>query len=57
MLVTKNNSHRYKEHIIPFIAFAFGEGVTIVYLIESIKLYVSDIEESYKDIIIVHLGN
>ena len=40
-----------------FIAFAFGEGVTIVDWIENTKQYVSDIEELYKDTIIGCLGN
>ena len=53
----KNKPKGYKEHIIFFIVFAFGEGVTIIDGIESMKLYVSDIEESYKYTIIGHLGN
>ena len=30
MLVPNKNSQGYKEHVISFIAFAFGEGVTII---------------------------
>ena len=40
-----------------FIAFALGEGFTIINLQKNMKLYVSDIEESYKDTIIGNLGN
>ena len=57
MLVPKNNPQGYKENTILFIAFAFGEGVTIIDWIASMKLYVYDIEESYKDTIIGHMEN
>ena len=57
MLVTNNNTPGYKEHVIYFIAFAFGKGVTIIDLIANIKLYVSDNEESYNDTIIGNMGN
>ena len=40
-----------------FIVFAFVEGVTIIDWLENMNMYVSDIEESYKDTIIGHLGN
>ena len=30
MLVTNNNTQGYKEHVISFISFAFGESVTII---------------------------
>ena len=40
-----------------FIVFSFVEGVTIIDWLENMNLYVSDIEESYKDKIIGHLGN
>ena len=40
-----------------FIEFEFGEGVTIIDWIASMKLYVYDIEESYKDTIIGHMEN
>ena len=38
MLVTKNNPQGYKEHVILFIAFAFGEGVTIIYWLAKMNL-------------------
>ena len=38
-----------------FIAFLFEESVTIIGWMTNLKLYVSDIEESYKDRIIGHL--
>ena len=41
----------------PLVSLAFVEGFTINYYLENMKLYVSDIEESYKDTIIGHLGN
>ena len=40
-----------------FIYFSFEEDVTIIYWIKHMKLYVSDIEDSYKDTSIGHLGN
>ena len=57
MLVPNKNPQGYKEHVISFIAFAFGEGVTIIYWITNMKLYVSDILESYKYTIIGNLVN
>ena len=57
MLVANNNPQGYKEHEISFIVFAFVEDVTIIDWIEIMKLYVANIEESYKDTLIVHLGN
>ena len=57
MLVPNKNLKGYKEHVILFIAFDFGEGVTIIDWPASVKRYVSNIEESYKDTIIGHLGN
>ena len=57
MLVTNKNPQGYKEHVILFIEFAFGEGVTIIYWIANMKLYVSYIEESYKYTIIDHMEN
>ena len=45
MLVPNNKLQRYKEHVISFIVFAFGEGVTIIDWLENMKLYVSNIEE------------
>ena len=55
MLVSNKNLPVYKEHYIYFIDFAFGEGVTIIYSLENMKIYVSDIVESYKDTIIGYL--
>ena len=57
MIVPNNNSQGYKEHVILFIFFAFGEVVIIIDWIASMELYVSDILESYKDTIIGHIGN
>ena len=57
MLVPNNKPQGYKTNIVLFITFAFGEGVTIINWIANMKLYVSDIEESYKYTIIGHLGN
>ena len=57
MLVTNKKTQVYKEHVISFIDFAFGEGVTITYWTAKMKLYVSGIEESYKDTIIGLLEN
>ena len=45
MLVPNNKLQRYKEHVISFIVFAFGEGVTIIDWLENKKIYVSNIEE------------
>ena len=54
----KNNPQGCKEHFIYFIYFSLVEGVTIIDWLENMKLYVSDIEESYEDtIIIVNLVN
>ena len=57
MLVPNKNPPVYKEHIIYFIGFAFGEGFTIIDCLANMKLYVSDIVEPYKDSIIGCLGN
>ena len=43
MLVPNKNPQRYKERVILFISFTFGEGVTIIDLIEKMELYVSDV--------------
>ena len=40
ILVTDNNLQGYKDHVILFIAFAFGKGVTIIYWLEKINIYV-----------------
>ena len=37
--------------------FAFLEGVNILDCLENMKLYLSNIEESYKDTIVGHFGN
>ena len=52
MLVSNKNLQGYKENVIFLIAFAFEEGVTIIDFLSTMKLYKSDIEESYKDTII-----
>ena len=57
MLVPNHNPQLYKEHIVSFISFSFVEGVTIVDWISNMKLYLSNIYESYKDIIIFYLVN
>ena len=57
MLVPNNNPQGYKENVIQFNAFTFGGGVNIIYWLEKMKLYVYDIEESYKDTIIGNLEN
>ena len=41
----------------PFISFSFGEGFIIIYWQANMKIYVSDIVESYIDTIIGNLGN
>ena len=55
MLVPNNNPKGYKQDGIFLLPFTFGSCVTIIDCIENIKIYVSDIEESYKDKIIGHL--
>ena len=55
--VPNNNPRKYKEHFILFNAFAFGEVVTIIYWLSNMNIYVSDLEELYKDTIIGHLEN
>ena len=57
MLVPNRNTQGYKEIFILFIAFSFGEGVAIIDWLANMKLYVFDIEESYKDTIIGRLVN
>ena len=57
MLVPNNNPQGYKEHVTLFIAFAFGEGVDIIYWQENMELYVSNIEVLYKYAMIGHLIN
>ena len=55
LFISNKNPPVYKEYVIYFIVFAFGEGVTVIYLLENMKLYVSNIVESYEDTIIGHL--
>ena len=57
MSAPKNKPQGYRQHVISFIKFAFGDIVIIICWIEKMKLYVSDIEEPYKYTIIGHLGN
>ena len=57
MLVPNNNPQGYKEHVIQFIVFDFGEEVTIIDCITNMKLYMPDIEEYYKNTIIGHMVN
>ena len=45
------------KNVIYFIAFVFGEGVTIVDWIANMKLYVSNIVELNRDTIIGHSVN
>ena len=57
MLVPNKKPQGYKENTILFIAFAFGEVVTIINRLANIKLYVSNFDESDKDTIIGNLWN
>ena len=43
MLVPNKNPQGYKEHVIQFIGFDFGSGVTIIYCLSNMNLYVSNI--------------
>ena len=45
MVFTRNKLQGYKEHVIYFIAIYFGEGVTIIYWLSNMELYVSNIEK------------
>ena len=45
MLVTKKNPQGCKKYIVSFLAFDFGEGVTILDWLANMKIYVYDIEE------------
>ena len=40
-----NNTPRYKEHVIYFIAFEFVEGVTIIDWVSDMKTYVPEMME------------
>ena len=44
VLVANNKPQGFKEHVISFIIFDFGVGVTIIDWLANMKLYVSDIE-------------
>ena len=57
MLVPNKDLPGYKEHVIYFIVFAFGEGVEIIHWLSRMKLYVSNTVEFYRYTIIGHLGN
>ena len=57
MLVTNMNPTGYKQHVIQFIVFAFGEDFTIIGWLENMKVHVYDFVESYKYTIISYLGN
>ena len=57
MLVSNKNTQGYKKHVILFIVFSFGEGVTTNDWLATMKIYASNIEESYKDTIIGNMGN
>ena len=57
MLVLNRNPQGYKEYIIQFIDFAFGECVTTIYWLANMKPYFPDINEAYKNTIIGHLEN
>ena len=37
------NPPGYKEHVIYFITFNFGEGINVLYWLTNMKLYVEDI--------------
>ena len=43
MLVPNKNPQGYKEHVIQFIGFEFGLGITIIYWISNMNLYVYNI--------------
>ena len=57
MIVLNKNPQGYKEHVIQFINFTFGECVTIIDWLKNMKLYLCNIEESYKDTISEIIGN
>ena len=57
MFAQNDNPQVYKEHVISFIDFDFGESVTIMQWLENMNLYGYDIQESYKETIIGHTGN
>ena len=45
VLVKKKTPQKYKEDVISFIDFVFGEGIIITDWLENINLHVSNIEE------------
>ena len=47
MLVPNKIPPGYKENFIYFILFAFVEGVTIIYWLANINIYVHDIVKLY----------
>ena len=51
ILVPCSNPTGYKEHVICFNVFAFGEDITTLDWLEKMNIYVSEIVESYKDTI------
>ena len=55
MLVANKNPQGYKECVMYVTVFYFGYGDSIIDWLANIKLYVANIEESYKDTIIGHL--
>ena len=57
MLVQNKNPIRYKKHVIYFFVFVFLEGVTIIYCLLNMNIYVYNIVESYTGTIVGQLGN
>ena len=57
MLVPNKNPIGYKKHVIYFFVFGFSEGVTIIYCLLNMNIYVSNIVESYKGTIVGQLVN
>ena len=57
MIVPKNNPQGYKEYVIYFIDFGFGEFITVIDFLENMNIYVSNFVDLYKDTIIFHLEN
>ena len=49
MFIPSYNKTWYKEHVIYLIVISFIEGVTIVYWLENMNIYVYDMVETYKD--------
>ena len=57
MIFSNKNPPVYKEHVIYFIAFSFETGVTIIDFMANMRIYVSEIVESYKDKTFGHFEN